>query len=162
MKWLSVVLISLIASVAFSQAWKTVSSKEVGLTFSVPTQPQSSTRTDQGIKTRMWKSESGDTNYVVSVSSIPGNAPPNFGKEMSDGIKTGFLNSVNGKATSDKAATYAGVKGREITFTAGNGAKGALWIIDRGNRIYTLTVANRKGVYQAAQKRFFSSLKLTR
>ncbi len=160
MKWLSVVLLSLVTAVAFSQAWKTVSSKEVGLSFSVPAQPESSTRTDQGIQTRMWKSESGDTNYVVSVSSIPGKVPAGFSKQMSDGIKSGFLNSVNGKATSDKPATYSGIKGREVIFTAGNGAKGALWIIDRGNHIYTLTVANRKGVYQAAQKRFFNSLKL--
>jgi hypothetical protein len=162
MKWLSILVISLIASVAMAQNWKTIASKEAGITFNVPTTPQSSTRTDEGIQTRMWISSSGNSNFVVSVSFRPSNAPANFDKQMADGIKKGFLNSTGATATSDKPATYAGVKGREIVFKNPKGVHGAIWIISRNNKIYTLTVAKQSSAYQAEQKRFFNSIKLSK
>lgn len=162
MKWLSVLVISLIASVSFGQSWKTITSKEAGLTFNVPSNPQSSTRTDEGIQTRMWIASSGNSNFVVSVSFKPANAPANFDKQMADGIKKGFLNSTNATALSDKSATYAGIPGREIVFKNSKGIHGSIWIISKNSKIYTLTVAKQSSAYQAEQKKFFNSLKLTK
>lgn len=162
MKWLSVLVITLIASVSFGQTWKTISSKEAGLTFSVPTTPQSSTRTDQGVQSRMWISSSANTNFVVSVSFPPAKAPATYAKQMSDGIKTGFLNSTNAKAVSDKTASYAGISGREIIFKNPSGVHGSLWIINRNNKIYTMTIAKKSSAFQAEQKKFFGSLKLSK
>lgn len=162
MKWLSVLVISLIASVSFGQSWKTITSKEAGITFNVPTTPKSTTRTDEGVQSRMWVSSAGNANFVVSVSFPPAKAPATFAKQMSDGIKGGFLKSTNATAVSDKTATYAGISGREIIFKNPSGVHGSLWIINRNNRIYTLTIAKQSTAYQADRKKFFGSLKLTK
>jgi hypothetical protein len=163
MKWIWVLLASLATSLVLAQGWKTVSSKEAGLQFSMPSAPKPSTREDKdgdfAVQTRMWTAQ-GNANYVVSVSFIPPNAPSQFIPNMITGIKQGFLRTTSGKVVSEKPATYAGVTGKEIVFTTAGGAKGSLWIITRKLKVITLTVA-KQGDYQAERKKFFGSLKLT-
>lgn len=166
MKWLTVLIVTLAASLTFAQGWKTVSSKEVGLTFSVPSTPKTSSRTDKEgnytIQSRMWVSQASGANFVASVSIIPTNAPAALGQNMIKGIKKGFLNSTSAKVVNEKAATYAGISGTQITFKNPQNVQGALWIVNRGSKIFTFTVAKQNANYSAEVKKFFGSVKLAR
>jgi hypothetical protein len=156
--------IASLSTFAVAQTWKPMTDKELGLTVSLPSQPQASQRTDKDgkvtIKTKIWISSLVDSNYVVSVSILPPKMPAAAAKKMVDDVKMGFLNSVGASAKSDKTAVYAGISGREVTFEAANGARGALWVVLRGGKMITLTLAKKAGSYAADQKRFFSSLRL--
>ena len=164
MKWLGVFLLTVVSAVVLAQGWKTISSQEAGLQFSVPAQPKASSRTDSdggySVPTRMWVASAGNANYVVSVSFIPGNAPATFSSNMVKGIKKGFLASTGGSIVSDKPATYAGIAGQQMTFSTPSGVRGDVWIISRGKKVYTLTIAKQAGNYNAEKAKFFGSLKL--
>jgi hypothetical protein len=165
MKWLGVFLLTVVSAVVLAQGWKTISSKEAGLQFSVPAEPKASSRTDAdggySVPTRMWIATGGNTNYVVSVSFIPNNAPSSFSANMVKGIKKGFLDSTSGKIVADKPATYAGVSGQQMTFSTPTGVKGDVWIITRGKKVITFTIAKAAGSsYSAEKAKFFGSLKL--
>lgn len=164
MKILAGVACSLLATLAVAQAWRTITVRDAGLSFSMPVLPQASKRTDQDgkytVQTRMWVGSQPTTNYVVIVSIVPPNAPAGFTKNMKEGMLKGFLNSTGSKVDSDKTATYGKVTGRQILFTAASGAKGALWIIDRGKRVYSLSMARKSGSIDPDRLKFFGSIKL--
>jgi hypothetical protein len=156
--------IALFAALSFAQGWRTITVRDAGLSFSMPVLPQASKRTDQDrnvvVQTRMWVGSQPNTNYVVIASTVPPNAPAGFAKNMKEGMLKGFLNSTGSKVDSDKDASYGKVKGRQITFTSAAGAKGALWIVERGRRIYSLSMARQKGAIDPDRAKFFGSLKL--
>jgi hypothetical protein len=164
MKWIGILCLALVTCLSSAQAWKTITSQEAGLRFSVPVQPKTSTRTDTDrqykVQTRMWLAQS-TTNYVVSVSFLPKNLPAGFRRNMVEGIKTGFVQSTGGKVVSDKTATYAGITGRQITITVPSGVNGAIWIVERPTKVYTFTVAKQGGSYEAQKSKFFGSIKLS-
>ena len=164
MKFVLALLCAVSFSLASAQTWKTINAKDSGISFMVPAVPKASTRTDKdqgiSINTKMWISNAPTANYVVSVSVVPASAPARYIDNMIEGIKAGFLNSTSGTALSDKSATYANIKGREITFKTASGATGALWIINRNHKVTTLTIAKRSGSYTAERSKFFNSLRL--
>ncbi len=165
MKWIVALFVVAISGLAPAQAWKSIASREAGLQFSVPSQPQTSTRTDKdggySVQTRLWISSAGNSNYVVSVSFLPKDVPAKFTQNMIDGIKSGFLKSTGGTATSDKPATFARITGRQIEFSTSAGVKGAIWIVKNLNKVYTFTVAKQDGKFQAGREKFFGSIKLS-
>jgi hypothetical protein len=164
MKLLTAAACCLLAAVALAQGWKEVVVRDAGLTFSMPVLPQASKRSDsdQGftVATRMWIGSQPGANYVVTASVIPANAPAGFMKNMKEGMVKGFLNSTGGKAETDKTAVYGKISGRQITFTTAAGAKGALWIVERGKKLIALTMAKKAGGIDPDRTRFFSSLRL--
>lgn len=166
MKWLTLVLACLLIPVSFAQTWKPVVFKAAGVTFQMPTPPQSSSRTDHdggiAVKSHMWISSSPTANYVTSISMVPKSAPSSFIANMIEGIKKGFLESTSATVKSDKQAVYAGVTGRQVTFSTPSGANGALWIVRRGNNVLTMTVAKKGTSYDAERAKFFGSLKLAK
>lgn len=158
-------LIAMVSVAAVAQGWQTISSKEAGFKVNVPTQPQTSSRTDKdgqySIQTRIWVASQGPSNYVVSVSFLPKGAPAQMTNNMIAGIKSGFVRTTGATVVSDRPATYSGIAGRHIAFKTAAGVVGAMWIVTRSNRVYTLTLGKQKGTYQAEQAKFFGSFRLT-
>jgi hypothetical protein len=155
---------ALLATFAIAQNWRSITVRDAGLSFSMPVLPQASQRTDQdgkySVKTRMWVGSQPNSNYVLSASQVPANAPKSFAVSMKEGMVKGFVNSTGAKVESDKTAKYGSVSGRQILFTTASGAKGALWIVERGKRIYSLSMARQGAAIDPDRLKFFGSLKL--
>ena len=164
MRFLYIFVCCLLAAVVLAQGWRQIIFREAGLSFSMPVLPQATKRTDQdggiSVVTHMWVGSLPGANYVVSASLIPANAPASFTVNMKEGMVKGFLNSTGGKIETDKNVSYNKVGGRQITFTTANGAMGALWIVERGKKVYSMTLAKKQGSIDPDRAKFFGSLRL--
>lgn len=163
MKRIATLLLLLLSALLFAQGWKPLTSSDGKFTVQIPGKPQASSRTDQdggySIVTKMWVSGVADSNYVVSVSFLPGNVPPQFTKNMMDGIKSGFVKSTSATVVSDKPQAYNGLSGRLIRFEIPGKAKGAMWVAAKAGKVFTLTLAKGSGDYGSDLSKMFGSFK---
>jgi|GEM_PF-4968369 len=162
MKRVLIILLGLCVALATAQdVWKSVAPAEGKFTAKMPGTPQMSTQTytegKYSVPTTMYVASRANTNFVLTFSILPKDAPAEFSTNLMTGAKKGFLNSVGGSAVSDKEGGYNGVKGRLITFKAPNGAQGVFWMFVKNGRFYTLTIGKKGGDYAAEQSKFFGS-----
>lgn len=145
------------------QAWQTVSAADAGFSISMPGKPtiSNTVETEGSIKVpmRIYLNRTADTNYVVTVAFLPKNRPANLAANILKGVPVGFLRTTGGKKTGERTLSLGGSVGKLITVTAANGSKGSLWMCNKGDKIYLLTLAKRSGDYTKEQQKFFGSFR---
>ena len=154
---------SLAYAILLGPGW--VAYKGDGFTVELPAKPQIQTQTfsAEGVtgKTKNAIAATPAFACVASVTDLSKRLSPAVVRNLVGGIKTGFLNSVSGVATADKAATYAGKTGRLIDFNTGQGQPGKLWIVQTApQKVVVLTILGQKGFPVAEAKRFFGSFRV--
>jgi len=165
MKRSLVLLPALLAGMAFAQQpWTKVFSPEGRFQVQMPGDPKMSTqkyeKSGYTIPTTIYILSRPGVNYLIAVSTLPATAPPKLSGDLVQSAKDDFIKSVQGTWLSEKNAAYNGVSGRLMTFKAPNGANGAMWIVAKNKKIFTLTIAKPGKPYAAEQAKFFGSFRL--
>lgn len=166
MKRLWVVGLVLVGVAAAQKAeWKRYELREAGCSVILPFSPTKSVQnvefgTIKG-KATSWASMGGALRVAathVALQSVEGIRV----NDIFAGIESGFLASVEGKATGRRPATYSGVSGRLLGFQTSSKAQGTMWMAYKGKAIYIFTIATEDDSSLKLRDKFFSSLQFSK
>ena len=155
--------ITLIATILVGQSWTTYTSHPDKFTASFPskvtTQSQKVNESGINVTTNIFFGTNNGKVCVLSATAFPAKMSAKDRKNLTAGIATGFFKTSGMEKVSESAVKYNSLSGRYYKLKR-DAIQGALWIVDGGTIVYTLTAMNKSGNSADLEKKFFSSLKI--
>ena len=158
-------VLAVLAAPSFAYDWQKFAPKNAGFSVDVPCKPEFSSRHLKNAVGYAWLCTDEKNQFIVMAGTSDFYGPAVDTNEMFSQFEAGFLDSVKGKETSNKRASFRGADGKKLpasifTFTAGD-RLGVFEMVMDGNTMYVIDVGWRKGFNVAkVRKRVMTSFKL--
>lgn len=156
-------MFAILATSLIAQSWVSYSSKAENFSALFPgkvtTQSEKVVESGSNITVNSFIGKGETEACVLSAIAIPTTLAAADRKNLTAGIAVGFFKTSGFEKVSESAAKYNNFSGKYYKIKSAK-VHGALWIIDRGNYVYTLTAASQAEDTSAVEKKFFGSFKL--